>query len=113
MALGYQANNKNALAWFSEDGTQSAWVEKQTIDPRWILVTGGTGTGYRTTAGKYWVVAYKIKTGTPWSAKFDLNINVFKSQQGDIGDAGGSSNAVGLTGEYADGTEFNFNVLTK
>ena len=88
-------------------------MEKPTVDPRWILVTGAQGTGYRTTANKYWVVAYKLKTGTPWSAKFDLNINTFKSQQGDISGAGGSSSEVGLTGEYADGTEFSFNVLTK
>lgn len=111
--MGYQATNKNALAWFSEDGTQSAFVEKQTIDPRWILVTGGTGTGYRTTANKYWVVAYKLKTGTPWSAKFDLNLNTFKSQQGDIGDAGGSSSTVELSGKYSDGTNFSFDLLTK
>lgn len=111
-ALGYQANNKNALAWFSEDGTQSAWVEKATIDPRWILVTGAQGTGYRTTAGKYWAVAYKLKMGTPWSAKFDLVENIYKSQLGDTADID-FSNTVNITGTMSDQTEFNFNAVVK
>lgn len=110
-ALAFQAANPNALAWFSEDGTQAEWKEKVTIDPRWILVTGGTGTGYKTQAGKYWVVAYKFKLGTPWSANFTLNTNIFKSQQGDIADSVESASTAKLAGKFADGTDFEYDIV--
>ena len=107
----FQSNNPTAFGWFSEDGTQAAWKEKVTIDPRWILSFGGNGTGNRTTAGKYWVVAYKFKIGTPWSANFKLNTNTFKSQQGDVTDMSENLNTAELTGKFADGTDFSFDVV--
>ena len=106
----YQTN-KTAFGWFSEDGTQAAWREKVTVDPRWILTFGGNGTGVRTTAGTYWVVAVKFKVGTPWSANFKLNTNTFKSQQGDLTDMSENLNTTELTGKFADGTDFSFNVV--
>ena len=111
-ALCYQSN-KTAFGWFSEDGTQAAWKEKVTVDPKWVLTFGGNGTGVRTSVGKYWVVAYKFKIGTPWSANFKLNTNTFKSQQGDITDMSENLNTAELTGKYADGTDFSFNVVVE
>ena len=110
-ALGYNASHKNEFAWFSEDGTQSDWKEKVTIDPRWILTSGGQGRGGAAQAGKYWVVAYKLKLGTPWTTKFDLNTNIFKSQQGDIADGVENASTAELTGKFADGTDFDYNLV--
>lgn len=62
---------------------------------------------------RYAGILVKFNSGEPYTTKFKLVENVYKSQVGDLGAAGGSSNTVGLTGEYADGTQFNFNVLTK
>ncbi len=110
-ALAFQGSNRNAFALFSEDGTKAEFREKVTIDPRWILVTGGAGTGVRAYAGKYWVVAYKFKVGTPWSANFTLNTNIFKSQQGDIADGVESASTAKLVGKFADGTDFDYDIV--
>ena len=75
------------------------------------MVTGGTGTGYKTQVGKYWVVAYKLKLGTPWTTKFDLNTNIFKSQQGDIADGVESASTAKLSGKFADGTDFDYDIV--
>lgn len=87
------------------------WVDKVTIDPRWILTFGGNGNGQKTSVGKYWVVAYKFKIGTPWSANFKLNTNVFKSQQGDIADGVESASTAKLSGKFADGTDFDYDIV--
>lgn len=86
-------------------------MDKVTIDPRWILTFGGNGNGQKTSVGKYWVVAYKLKVGTPWSADFKLNTNIFKSQQGDIADGVEDASTAKLTGKFADGTDFDYNLV--
>lgn len=86
-------------------------MDKVTIDPRWILTFGGNGNGQKTSVGKYWIVAYKFKVGTPWSANFKLNTNIFKSQQGDKADGVESASTANLTGVYSDGTEFDYDIV--
>lgn len=47
----------------------------------------------------------------PFDAKFKLNTNIFKSQQGDQADGVESANTANLTGVYSDGTEFDYNIV--
>lgn len=47
----------------------------------------------------------------PFDAKFKLNTNIFKSQQGDIADGVESASTAKLTGVYSDGTEFSYDVV--
>lgn len=81
------------------------------IQPTWILRAGANGLRAQ---NNYYVIAYKMKFGTPYSAKFKLVENVYKSQQGDIDDGGsGSGGSINISGEYSDGTNFSFDALTK
>lgn len=59
-------------------------------------------------------IIFKFTSGSEWTQSFKLVENVFKSQQGDIGVAGGGSeSSINIAGEYSDGTDFSFDVLTK
>lgn len=58
-------------------------------------------------------IIFKFTSGSEWTQSFKLVENVFKSQQGDIDVAGGGSESINFAGEYLDGTDFSFDVLTK
>lgn len=58
-------------------------------------------------------VLCKFVAGTPFSAKFDLNTNIFKSQQGDICEIGKRANTVSIAGTLPDNTPFDYNVVIK
>ena len=45
------------------------------------------------------------------TAKFTLNTNIFKSQQGDIADGVESASTAKLVGKFADGTDFDYNLV--
>lgn len=49
----------------------------------------------------------------PYENAFDLAVNTFKSQQGDINVAVPDASTVAVEGTYADGTEFSFGLCTK
>lgn len=53
----------------------------------------------------------KFTAGTPFSASFKLNTNVFKSQQGDQADGVENANTAKLVGKFADGTDFDYNLV--
>lgn len=55
----------------------------------------------------------KITVGTPFKSNFKLNVNEFKSQQGDIAETLADNPTVNVDGTYADGTEFSFDFCTK
>lgn len=48
----------------------------------------------------------------PYENNFDLAINVFKSQQGDLADIN-FDNTVNIAGTLSDDTEFSYNALMK
>ena len=70
---------------------------------------------FYTISGKrvYKGVELKIQLGQPLNANFNLAINTFKSQQGDINVAAPDASTVAVEGTYADGTEFSFDLCTK
>ena len=80
-----------------------------TIQPSWILRAGANGLRAK---DNYYVIAYKMKFGEPYTATFKLNENVYKSQVGEVGDVLKSGSTATLSGEYADGTDFSFNFVT-
>ena len=47
----------------------------------------------------------------PFDAKFKLNTNIFKSQQGDKADSIENASTAKLTGVYSDGTEFDYDIV--
>lgn len=49
----------------------------------------------------------------PLIANFKLNINEFKSQQGDIGELGKRANTVNIAGTLSDSTPFEYNAVIK
>ena len=57
-------------------------------------------------------IIFKFTSGSEWTQSFKLVENVFKSQLGDIADLAASGSTATLSGEYSDGTEFSFNVVT-
>lgn len=67
----------------------------------------------RFTANYYYGNCYKMTFGTPFSSNFKLNINEFKSQQGDIAETLADNPTVNVDGTYADGTTFSFDFCTK
>ena len=64
-------------------------------------------------ANYYFGTALKFQFGTPFSADFKLNVNTFKSQQGDIAETVAEMPEVKVDGTYADGTEFSYSFVTK
>lgn len=47
----------------------------------------------------------------PFDAQFKLTTNAFKSQQGDLADDASTGKTTTLSGEYSDGTEFDYNIV--
>lgn len=60
---------------------------------------------------KYGYAGIQLIAGTPISGRFDLAVNTFKSQQGDIADGVESASTAKLTGVYSDGTEFDYDIV--
>lgn len=65
----------------------------------------------KTPAGKSKGGYLELDYDQPFDAKFKLNTNIFKSQQGDIADGVESASTAKLTGVYADGTEFDYDIV--
>lgn len=47
----------------------------------------------------------------PFDAKFKLNTNIFKSQQGDIGSASSGTGTVNISGKFSDNTDFSYDFV--
>lgn len=65
----------------------------------------------KTAAGKSKGGYLELDYDLPFDAKFKLNTNVFKSQQGDKAESIENASTAKLTGVYADGTEFDYDVV--
>ena len=74
------------------------------------IITIGWG---KLAVGKYATGAIQLNFGTPFDAKFQLMTNTFKSQQGDLAAGIATNKTVAFAGEYADGTEFSYDILVK
>lgn len=99
------------IGLFDEDGHPIEETDKVVLNPVWHL--SYLNGGLRGTVGKYYVMAYQFRFGTPFSADFKLNINEFKSQSGDIAETLADGSSVKVNGTYADGTNFSFDFCTK
>ena len=66
---------------------------------------------YNLPAGKYNSGYVAATFDDPFDVKFKLNTNIFKSQQGDIADGVESASTAELTGKFADGTDFDYNLV--
>lgn len=106
---GSSSGNTYHFYTWKEDGTLIGDGIPAVIQPNWILQFNN---GVKGQANKYYALAYKMKFGEPYTAKFKLNENVYKSQVGDIAGIISDGSTATLSGEYSDGTEFNFNFVT-
>lgn len=86
-------------------------LDRVVLNPVWHL--SYLNGGLKGTVGNYYVIAFQFQFGTPFSADFKLNINTFKSQQGDIAETVAEMPEVKVDGTYADGTEFSYSFVTK
>lgn len=110
-AVWMASATKNKLCYMPLGSSDIQVVDYVDIDPSWILRIGSTG--LRPTLNKYYIVAYDLQLGIPFSADFKLNINEFKSQSGDIAETLADGTSVKVDGTYADGTTFSFDFCTK
>ena len=74
---------------------------------KWHVVT--TGNVNAGTVGALGFIVNLQKEG--FTASFTINTNVFKSQQGDIADGVESASTAKLSGKFADGTDFDYNLV--
>lgn len=65
----------------------------------------------KTPAGKSKGGYLELDYDQPFDAKFKLNTNVFKSQQGDKAETVENASTAKLTGVYSDGTEFDYDIV--
>ena len=105
--LGWPSD-KPAFFGVDPDGQHYKMYETYTIQEGDKLIVGPNR---RLRANQYGGARFQFTVGTPFSAKFDLNTNIFKSQQGDIADGVESAGTAKLTGVYADGTEFDYDIV--
>lgn len=104
--LGWDIN-KPAFLYNLPGSDKVEFRESFTIEEGDVLQMPNVAVRKGRTAG----VMFKFTSGTPFSAKFDLNTNIFKSQQGDIAESINNASTAKLTGVYADGTEFDYNIV--
>ena len=88
----------------------------QTFSPIYDYTFDGSETitfkTVKTAAGKSKGGYLELDYDLPFDAKFKVNNNIFKSQQGDVHTVDTPS-TVNLAGEYADGTEFSYDIMVK
>lgn len=70
------------------------------------------GKGYNVSNNRWYGGKLSITAGEPFDAKFKLNTNIFKSQQGDISQAV-RANTVLIEGTYSDDEPFSINAVVK
>ena len=92
---------------WKEDGTYIGDGIPAVIQPQWILTMGN---GLRGTTNNYYAMGWKFKLGEPYTAKFKLVENIYKSQRGDKSDEG-NVNTTDFSGKFADGTDFDYKLV--
>ena len=109
-ALGWPIDKPGFFVPNPDNPANMMIVDSYTVQEGDKLVMGK---GLSVSKDRYYGGKISITAGTPFSAKFDLNTNIFKSQQGDINVAAPAASTVAVEGTYADGTEFSFDFMTK
>lgn len=69
--------------------------------------------GLKGKANKYYIIGWKFTAGVPYSANFKMNVNTYKSQAADIAAATDGARTFNFSGEFADGTDFDYDVVVK
>lgn len=109
-AKGQYKDGDGAIFFYSPDSTGQNWYPRKTYTfEADDVISLGWG---KLQGGKWCKYCIDMNFGTPFDAKFKLTTNVFKSQQGDVHTVDTTS-TVNLAGEYADGTEFSYDIMVK
>ena len=99
--------NKPAFAYAPAGSTEMHFQETFTIEEGDILQLTDVMVRKTRSAG----VMFKFNSGEPFSAKFDLTENIYKSQCGDIGQAKSETSTADFSGKFADGTDFDYKLV--
>ena len=108
-SLGWPSD-KPAFFGVDPDGQHYKMYETYTSQEGDKLIIGPNR---RLRANQYGGARFQFTVGTPFDAKFQLMTNTFKSQQGDLAAGIATNKTVAFAGEYADGTEFSYDILVK
>lgn len=106
-SLGWPSD-KPAFFGADPDGQHYKMYETYTIQEGDKLIVGPNR---RLRANQYGGARFQFTVGTPFSASFDLNTNVFKSQQGDIDIAAPDQTTVNISGKFSDNTDFSYDFV--
>lgn len=101
---GVRRNN-----WVS-NAYQAEWVFGIAAEYTDEMIAGGDNLiiAYSRKVKGYYYVQFAV---IPYENTFDLAINTFKSQQGDLADNISTGKTATLSGEYFDGTGFSYNIV--
>lgn len=83
-------------------------VETYTVQEGDRLVMGK---GLNVSKDRWYGGKVTITAGTPFSAKFSLNTNIFKSQQGDLAEPSIGQTTVNIAGKFSDNTDFDYDFV--
>lgn len=87
-----------------------SWLEKYTLTSEDVIVPPKNRLTNNTSRG--WGIRVQLDDLVPgWSSSFKLNVNTFKSQQGDINVAAAASSTATFAGTFSDNTEFSYDVV--
>ena len=119
MANQYTETWKSAGLWteadgpvffFNKAGTETVVPLKEyTFEPEDII----DWTTQNVSSGQYLGFMQQFKTGVKFSANFKLNVNTFKSQAADVASGAAGSSYFNFSGQFADGTDFDYDVVVK
>ena len=106
--LGWPKDKPGFFVPNPNDPTQMAIADSYTVQEGDRLAFGK---GYNVSNTRWYGGKLSITAGEPFDAKFKLNTNVFKSQQGDKAESIENASTAKLTGVYSDGTEFDYDIV--
>lgn len=108
-AKGQYKDGDGAIFFYSPDSTGKNWYPRKTYTfEADDVISLGWG---KLQGGKWCKYCIDMNFGTPFDAKFKLNTNVFKSQQGDISKASLGKTTVNISGKFSDNTDFSYDFV--
>ena len=106
--LGWPKDTPGFFVPNPSDPTQMMIADSYTVQEGDRLAFGK---GYNISNTRWYGGKLSITVGEPFDAKFKLNTNIFKSQQGDIDIAAPDQTTVNISGKFSDNTDFSYDFV--
>ena len=107
-ALGWPIDKPGFFVPNPDNPANMMIVDSYTVQEGDKLVMGK---GLSVSKDRYYGGKIRITAGTPFSAKFGLNTNIFKSQQGDLAEPSIGQETVNISGKFSDNTDFDYDFV--